>query len=269
MRQLIMSKLAILFITYSCVIRAHGIVHEQITQISREIVSQDTAQNRIERAQLYRMDGQWMPASQDFLRARELNSENNRIDFLEAAMWHDAGKPGLALPLVNRLLKNQGNHINGLWLRARILSALGDTAQALDDYRQIASSAERMLPEMYLEWAHTQAALAPTNLSAVNQIIQQGVTQLGPLASLLQYAIHFNRDHHAYQSALDWLNMLPEQLQIQPHWVLQRADLLGLTEQHMEARVKRQQALELLLARQKSGTLSPAQHQLLSSLMQE
>lgn len=269
MRQFIVSILVILLVAYSCVISAHGIVHEQIYQISREMVTQDTAQNRIGRAQLYHIDEQWILASQDYSRARELNPENRRIDFLEASMWHDAGRPDLALPLVNRLLKNQSNHVNGLWLRARVLNALGRLASATDDYRLITSSAERVLPEMYLEWAHTQAVLKPTNLPAVNQIIKQGVEQLGPLVSLLQYAIQFNRDHHAYQPALVWLNMLPEQLRKQPHWVLQRADLLDLAEQHQEAKSNRQHALEILLARQASGTLSPAQNQLLSSLIQK
>lgn len=269
MRLLYLIHIFLSFITFSCLSYAHGIVHEQIDKLSNEITSQETDQNRIERARLYHLDGQLALASQDFKRARELNPENRSIDFLEATMWHDARRFDLALPLVNSFLKLRSNHINGLWLRARVQYALGHSALAISDYRQIASSTENMLPEMYLGWARSQAALTPTNLSAVNQIIQHGVEQLGSVASLLQFVIYFNHDHHEYQTALSWLNMLPEQLGKQPHWLVQQADLLELSGQHQKAKAKRQQALGKLLARQSSGTLNPAQHQLLYSLIQK
>lgn len=248
---------------------AHGVVHQQIDELTVQIDHQPAnTKLLLKRGQLYVDDQNWLNAQKDFNAVRQLNSGVTVVDLLEAKMWYAANRLGLSYPLVNQYLQHNPDVPAALALRAKISLMLGRADSATTDFAKVVELSNRVLPNMYLQWAKAQASVIPLNRQKVHQIVQWGLDKLGPLVVLQQYAIDFDRQQQDYQSALVGLEKLPQQLRQQPFWLVQKANLLEFLNKSIEAKAQFQLALDRLQEKKLSGRFNKADQKLLETINQ-
>ena len=252
---------------YSFTVFAHGIVHQQIDELTQQI-EQNPANTQLllKRGQLYADDQHWLKAQDDFNAARQLHPSKSIVDLLEAKMWFVANRPNSSYPLVNRYLKDNPDVPAALALRGKLGLLLGRPDAAVTDFARVVQRSKTVLPDMYLQWAKAQASVTPINQQKVHRIIQAGIDNLGPLVVLLGYAIDFDRQQPCYQSALLWLEKLPLKLRQQPFWLVQKAKLLGSLNKSLEAEIQYKLALDQLQKKKQSGRFNKADQQLFKKL---
>lgn len=254
---------------FSNTVLAHGIVHEQIDQLSVQIKQNPTnVPLRLKRGQLHTIDQNWLQAQVDFKAVRAFNAKHSTVDLLEAKMWFAAHQPNPAYRLINRYLKNYPATPAALDLRAKLNLLLGHSQAAMNDYASVIKYSDTVSPDMFLQWAKAQASIIPINQQQVHSIIQMGLNRLGLLVVLLQYAIDFDRQHQSYLSALHWLEQLPLKLRNQPHWRVQKAQLLESLHKPLEAYSQYDLALTSLNKKKSSGHLNRAEQKLLETIQQ-
>jgi hypothetical protein len=188
------------------------------------------------------------------------------VDFLEAKMWFATNQLALSYSLVNQYLQANPDIPSALALRAKINLMLGNANPAATDFARVVELSNRTLPEMYLQWAKAQAQITPLNRQQVHQIIQAGLDKLGPLVVLLQYTINFDRQHQDYQSALNGIDKLPQQLAQQPFWLVEKAKLLELSGQHLTAKTQLQLARDRLQEKKQLGRFNKADQKLFKTI---
>ena len=248
---------------------AHGDVHQQIYELTTQIDLQPTnLQLFRNRGQLYVDDQDWLSAQKDFNAVRELDSTFAEVDLLEAKMWFAANRLGLSYPLVDRYLQHNPDVPVALALRAKVSLMLGRADSSVNDYARVIELSDKVLPDMYLQWAKAQAKVVPMNRQQIHQIIQLGLDKFGSLVVLLQYVIDFDRQQKAYLSALMGIKKLPQQLRQHPFWLVQKAELLALLNKHLEAKVQYQVAYDRLQKKKQSGRFNKADQKLLETIIQ-
>ncbi len=254
---------------YSFAVFAHGIVHQQIDELTQQIEQNPTnTQLLLKRGLLYTNDQNWLKAREDFNATRQLNSADSVVDFLEAKMWFAANRPELSFTLVNRYLQGNPDVLGALALRAKLNLMLGHANAAVADFASVTGRSKTVLPDMYLQWAKAQATVVPLNQQKVHQIIQAGIDRLGPLVALLEYAMGFDRQQQNDQSALLWLEKLPLKLRQQPFWLIEKATLLESVNKSLEAKMQYKLALDRLQEKKQTGRFNKADQQLFEKINQ-
>jgi tetratricopeptide (TPR) repeat protein len=254
-------------IIFNSSVVAHGIIHQQITDLTVQISQQPgNAQLILKRGQLYVDDLSWLKAQQDFNTVRQLDPGIEVVDLLEAKMWSAANQSEHCYSLVNRYLQRNPDSPVALALRAKSSLALGNPSAAALDYSRVVALSNRVLPDMYLQWARAQAQITPLNQKKVHHVIQSGLDKLGSLVVLLQYAIDFDRQHQDYQSALIGIDKLPKQLRQQPFWLVEKAKLLVLMGEHLAAKTQLQLAQDGLQEKRQSGRFNKADQTLVETI---
>lgn len=255
----------ICLIMYSHIVFAHGFIHAQIDELTELIKHEpNNTKNFIRRGLLYKDDQNWQKAMNDFKVVRLINPSQSIVDLHEARMWFIAKQSELALPLVNRYLKLHPGNVSAMALCANVNEQLGNLDAAVVDFSRVVKYSKTVLPDMYLNWAKAQARVKPLNRQQIHEIIQAGLEQLGPLAVLLQFGIAFDTQHHDYQSALHWLELMPKQLSKQPHWIVERADLLSALNRDLDVKSDYQFAFDQLQKKKREGRFSKADKKLLT-----
>ena len=261
--------LAVCLVFFNSGIFAHGNVHQQINELTTHIGQQPTnSQLFLKRAQLYADDQDWLSAKKDFNAVRQLDSTGTRVDLLEAKMWFVANKLELSYPLVDRYLQHNPDALGALALRAKINLMIGNADASVADYARVIELSDKVLPDMYLQWAKAQAKVVPMNRQQVHRIIQLGLDKFGSLVVLLQYVIDFDRQQKEYQSALMGLEKLPQQLRQQPFWLVQKAKLLESINKQIDAKAQYQMAHDRLQKKKQSGRFNKVDQKLLKTINQ-
>lgn len=225
---------------------AHGDVHVQIELITLKIEEMPTAELYVKRADLQRLDENFMAALSDLDRAEKLNPELDTIYMTRGRTQFEAGRFEHAIPALSRLLQIKPDHPDGLIFRARSFRALDDHTAALRDYDHLVAVMPSPAPDCFLERAASLVALKSPQ-DAVRGL-DEGIERLGNLTVLQQAAMQIELDLKQYDAALIRTERVMAVMQRKEIWLEKRGDILSAAGRQSEAYASYTEALTSLAA---------------------
>jgi tetratricopeptide (TPR) repeat protein len=210
---------------------AHGAVHARIDALNKQLAqSPDDAGLTAKRGALYVLDEDFDSAVKDFERAKALQPDLPIIDDRLAHALLQAGQTKRARALLDELIVRQPDSANAHTVRARAQVALGNRRDAVSDFTRAITLSEHPSPRLFRERAD---AIDDPNEVVVS--LRDGITRLGPLASLIEPAFDVEGRLGHHDSALALIAMLPDGLRTSPKWLAKRAGVLAAAERQTEA----------------------------------
>jgi tetratricopeptide (TPR) repeat protein len=204
--------------------RAHGDVHARIAALGEEIAHQPAnATLYVRRGSLHALDESWSEALADFESARRADPGLSHVDFLVAKACVELEQNERAIGLLDSFLGRDPEHADGYLVRARAKVALRRTNAAVIDYTRAIALFERPAPNHYLERARVLVDAGRTDNALEG--LRQGVADLGPLASLVELAVHEEQERGRYDEALRWADQLSPTVRRSPRWHAMAGDL--------------------------------------------
>jgi tetratricopeptide (TPR) repeat protein len=232
---------------------AHGDLHEQIKQVTEQIVKDPkNAELYLKRGELHRAHQEWDEAQADYARAIGLDPGLFVIDFTRGRLFLEAGWPHSAKVSLDRFLRRQTNHVEALTARARALVKLEQRLDAVRDYTEAIRHASTGRPELYIERAQALAAEGETHFPEALRGLDEGMQKMGPLVTLQLYAIDVELKRKNFDAALERLEKIAAQSPRKETWLARRGEILQQAGRREEARKAYDSALQAI------GTLPPA-----------
>ena len=250
---------------------AHADIIERIMALNREIQeSSPSAALYLKRGELHRLHRDWPAALADYQRARRIAPDNPNVNYYMGRMRLESGWPDLARSALNRFLAVRPNHADALLIRSRALAQLGKPHPAAADLTKAIALLDRPTPEVYLERAKMQATVGPDYVDEALAGLDEGIARLGPLVTLIQYAVSMEVARGQYDAALARIEALPVGVQSGPAWLARRGDILVEAGRLNEARVTyivaKQAILDLPPARRQSRAMAALEAHLRGAL---
>ncbi len=205
-------------------VSAHGDIHVQIHRINPKIKKSPSAELYVKRGDLYRLDEDYTAALADFKRAEELDPKLDTIYLGRGRSLFEAGRPGEALPALDRLLEMKPDHPDGRILRARVHAALSDSASALRDYDHVVATVPSPSPDCFLE-----RSTALTKLDRPQDAVRgldEGISRLGNLQALQLAALEIELALKQSDAALVRVDQAMAPLQRKEQWLTRRGEIL-------------------------------------------
>lgn len=164
--------------------------------------------------------------------------------------------------VLDRFLRHQSNHVEGLVTRARVLAKLGSRDLAARDFTRALSITLTPEPELYLERANVLAGEGH-NIEEALRGLDEGINRLGPIVTLQLLAIDLELRRNNYSAALARLDTITEQSERKEMWLVRRGEILKSAGRNEEARAAFSAALiaieSLPLERRQSRAISELQ----------
>jgi len=214
---------------------AHGDDHLVIEALTEELTRAPEADLFIRRGELFRHHQEWAKADADFLAAAALDPKLALIDFVRARSWLEAGEPAKAQPLIERYVANVPHEPEGWFLRGDMHAASGQHERGAEDYAQGIARARSPRPEHFLRRARFLAAIPNPDISRVIAALDEGIVQIGPVISLVDYALTLELEQKNYPRALERIAAAMERAPRRESWLVRQGNILVLCGRTAEA----------------------------------
>lgn len=223
---------------------AHGDVHDRIVLLTQQISQSPTnASLYFNRAELYRIDGDYTNALADLHRTAKLDPTLSRVDFCMGLTYYEAGQPGGALPPLNRYLARPRKDQEAYTTRARVLAKLGQYQAATEDYATAIGFGSAN-PELFIERA---AAFRSMNKpEEALRTLDTGIKSLGHLVTFELPAIEVEVSMKRFDAAIARIDTVSARLQRKETWLMRRAEVLRQAGRQKEAQANYRDALAAL-----------------------
>src|SRR6185295_15104580 len=176
--------IAICLILLAPFARAHEGLHEQIVAVTAKIKRDPkNASLYLQRGELHRLHRDWSRAVADYDRAERLQPSLKIVDLARGKMLFESGSLQRAKLTLDRFLRQQPGHYEGLITRARVLAKLGERSDAAQDFTWALSVSSVAEPELYLERARVLAG-EEQRISEALAGLDEGIAKLGPVVTL-------------------------------------------------------------------------------------
>lgn len=214
--------------------RAHEGLHEQIDAITAKIKRDPkNAALYLQRGELYRLHREWARAAADYDRASRLQPSLTIVDLGRGKMLLESRRFQQAKVVLDRFLRQQPCHVEGLITRGRVLARIGARVDAAADFTEALTSAPE--PDFYLERAQVLAG-DERHIQEALRGLDEGIKQLGPLVTLELAAIDLELRASNYDAALTRLDAITAQSERKETWLVRRGEILKAAGRHEEAR---------------------------------
>jgi predicted Zn-dependent protease len=216
--------------------RAHEGLHEQIVAITAKIKREPkNADLYLQRGELHRLHRDWARAAADYDRASRIQPTLTVVDLGRGKMLLESRRFRQAKSVLDRFLRQQPRHVEGLITRGRVLAKTGDRLKAANDFTAALALASAPEPELYLERAQVLAGDERYVQEALRGL-NEGIKQLGPLVTLELAAIDLELRRNNYDAALTRLDAITAQSERKETWLVRRGEILKAVGRHEEAR---------------------------------
>lgn len=234
-------------------VNAHEGLPEQIIAITAKIKRDPkNAVLYLQRGELYRLHRDWARASADYDHALRLQPSLTIVDLARGRMLFESRRLKPAKVVLDRFLRNQPDHFEGLVTRARVLARMNARLESAHDFtRAIAIAIE---PELYVERAKVLAGDKHYVEEALRGL-DEGIQRIGPLVTLQLTAIDLELVRSNYDAALARLDLINKQSARKETWLVRRGEILQTAGRNDEARAAYTAALEAI------HSLPPARRQ--------
>ena len=206
--------------------RAHGDDQLLIDALTEELAKAPEADLFIRRGELFRHHQEWAKAEADFAAAARLEPKLALVDFFRARLWLEAGQPAKAEPFLERYLVQAPNEAEAWLLRGDILAALGRHEAGADAYAEGIRRAPIPRPEHFLRRAKFLAALPNPDPARVLAALDEGIAAVGPVISLVDYAIALELERKNYEGALARIAVAMKNAPRRETWLVRQGDVL-------------------------------------------
>lgn len=224
---------------------AHGDVHPRILEFTEQIKRSPTnTLLYLQRAELYRIDGDFTNALADLNLVAQLDRKLKRVDFLRGQVQLDANQPQAALGPLNRYLADQPPDSEAYTVRARVLVKLNRPAPAIDDFTTAIKLSTAPNPDLYIERAAAWRTLGKPE-EAVRGL-DEGIRRIGPIVTLQLPAVDAELALQHTDAALARIDTVMARLQRKETWLVRRAEILRHANREAEARTNYFAALEAI-----------------------
>lgn len=207
----------------------------------------DDAAARLVLAKVYHSAQRWDDALVAYDEAAALGADRDECDGGRGQVLLAAGFPKLAKRVFDQILKRRPDAAGIRFDRGRAWIALGEPAQAADDFGQAIAALPHVTPEQVL--VHRDALQAAGRAADALHALDTGMARLGPVASLQLAAVDMEVDQHHWDGALGRMEQLLRQAPNNETWIARRGDLLDRLGRHDDARAAYAHALQLIAAR--------------------
>ena len=227
---LCLSVLAVLLLP--CYTSAHESLHEQIAAITAKIKREPkNASLYVQRGELYRLDRKWTRADADYAHALRLQPSLTVVHLARGSMLLESGRFVQAKLSLDRFLRHEPDHVEGLITRARVLAKMGARQNAAHDFTKALALTPAPEPELYIERARVI-----TNVQEASRGLDEGIARLGPLVTLQLAAIDLELRRKNYDAALARLDLITAQSERKEAWLVRRGEILKAAGRNEEAR---------------------------------
>jgi len=216
-------------------LKAHGDDHLVIEALTEELIRAPEADLFIRRGELFRHQQEWAKADADFLAAAKLDPKLTLIDFFRARTWLEAGEPAKAQPLIERYVAHVPNEPEGWFLLGDMHAARGQHERGAEDYAKGIARANSPRPEHFLRRARFLAAIPKADSTRVIAALDEGIAQIGPVISLVDYALTLELEQKNYPRALQRIATAMERAPRREGWLVRQGDILVLSGRIAEA----------------------------------
>lgn len=238
---------------------AHGDIAFRIADLDRRIeAGPPTAELLIKRAELHRSHGAWSRSERDLDRAVVLAPDDDSVRLYRGRLLLESGQVDRAKGELDAFIERHPRDPRALVLRARSSDRLGDPLEGANDLALAIALLASSTPELYLARARMLARSDEIHADQVLTAIDGGIERLGPVVSLVEFAIAHESSRSRYRSALAYLERLPRALLERPIWLIQRAELLRSAGRDELARAAIHAARESIQALPHSRAGAPA-----------
>jgi predicted Zn-dependent protease len=205
---------------------AHGDDQQLIDALTEELAKAPEADLFIRRGELFRHHQEWAKAGADFELAARLEPKLEVVDFFRARLLLEAGEPAKAQPFIERYLANVPTEAEGWFLRGDVLGALGKHDDGAMDYAEGIRRAPHPRPEHFLRRARFLATARNSDPARVLVALDEGIAKLGPVISLLEYAISLELERKNYDAALVRIAKAMDHSPRRETWLVRQGDVL-------------------------------------------
>jgi tetratricopeptide (TPR) repeat protein len=180
---------------------AHGDVHGQIEEVTREIARRPhDARLYFKRGELHRFHGERSAALADYDRAARIDPAFAEVDLGRGKALFEAGRPAESRAALERFVAKRADHADARLSLARVLVRLRLPRQADAEFARAISLVDRPKPDLYFERATALAAAG--SLDAAVRVLDEGTVRLGSLAALEELAVSLERRRGTFDRAL-------------------------------------------------------------------
>ncbi len=231
-RQLLIQTtgLFLLWVLAPLAVYAHTDLQLQIEQLTAQM---EQAPGNIalylKRGNLLRRHGDWTLARADFKRAREIQPDNEIIDWFEGRLDVESGRAEEGVRLLDRYLAANPNHAIALQNRAQGHLALGQPLLAARDFARIIETSAKPAPSLFSANALALVKAGPEHFSAASEVVDDGLNRFPAEISLTETGVDLSLAQAKTTRAEDLIDRLPATIQTLPQWQMRRALLDCLT----------------------------------------
>jgi tetratricopeptide (TPR) repeat protein len=247
---------------------AHGPFHERIAAANDRVARQPgNPEALIARGELFRQHGDFDTALADFAEAGRVAPANDFVDLLRGRTLVDAGRSHQAMSYLDRYLARHPDSATAYLERARAHEALVAPQAAADDWQRALDRMPRPTPDDYLR--RLRAQLAAGRSEAALGGLDEGITRLGPIASLQLPAIDLELQARRWDQALARLARVAAQAERKETFLERRGKILQKAGRREEARQAFRAALDAIAALPESQRGSTAMTELAARLRRQ
>ena len=220
-------------------VRAHMGISADIEKVSVRIQDDPQAPELyLLRGDLHRINGHWSEAIADFSKVQRLDAGNAAADLGMGRTYFDQGQYNKAIKHLDRTLAKQPDNVRGLVTRAKALRLLGQPLAAAEDYQRAIDAfhePQKPIPEYYFERARAFEAAGIDYIGAALQTLDAGLSRLGHIWILEDYAIELERKRQSYDVALQRLGRMIDRSARKEALLMRRGDILMEADRPAEA----------------------------------
>jgi tetratricopeptide (TPR) repeat protein len=212
----------------------HGELHDRISQITGELRESPSAPLFFKRGCLHLEHGEAEAAVADFREVDRLTPGEFETDPLRAKGLMMLGKDSDALEVLDRFLDRNPSASRCLVLRARVLGRMGKPDSAILDYRKALALVSKPEPDLLLEISKSLAE--NKQRTAALEVLDQGMSRLGPLPSLVNAAVEIEFESGNIEGSLRRIEVARDASPRPEPWMACRASILARAGRITESR---------------------------------
>jgi tetratricopeptide (TPR) repeat protein len=207
----------------------------------------ESADAHIARARVLQMKGEWDGALEELEAAAARGADPDAIGEQRAMVYLDAKFPRMAKVEIDRVLARRPDAYGLLFERGRAWLAIGDANAAARDFGEAIAKGPRPTPEQVI--ARRDALVSVGKKDEAIRALDEGMTRVGQVVSLVLPAIDLEVELGRYDAALARLDRLSAGAPPNPLWQIRRADILEQAGRKAEARAEYANTLATIDAR--------------------
>jgi tetratricopeptide (TPR) repeat protein len=236
-------------------LRAHEDLIARIATLTAQLsTNQNNVDALIQRADMYRLHGNWTEARGDYAAAGKLAPNSAPLLLGHAQLCVDLGDNLAARVAFDEFISRFPTNRVALVGRARVLARLGDRKGAVADYSRVIALPANPQPEEFLERAILQAT--EFGVDEAIKGLDEGLTRLGWLVTFQKAAIDYELKRQRPEPALARLETIIARANRKETWLAWKGEILmaaGKSREAQECFSATLQAIDTLPPRMKKS----------------